>query len=73
MRLAQSLAEFPQACLRADRRSAINQAGLTLETALDAEFKGATIALESEAFRGATRFAGGEGRHALALAPETAE
>lgn len=73
MKLAQTLAEFPQACLRADRRSAMNQAGLSLEAALAAEFKGAAKALETDAVGGATRFAEGEGRHGLALTPERAK
>ena len=73
MRLAQTLAEFPQACLRADRRSAILQADLSLRDALAAEFRGATEALENEALRGAKRFAEGEGRHARRLAPENNE
>jgi enoyl-CoA hydratase len=61
--LAREIAEFPQLCMRADRRSAINQFGLELDRALLAEFEGGLQALQIEGLAGAARFAAGEGRH----------
>jgi enoyl-CoA hydratase len=61
--LARELASFPQACMNADRRSAYDQAGLSLEAALLQEFQGGVQVLESESLAGATRFARGAGRH----------
>jgi enoyl-CoA hydratase len=63
-RLAKSLARLPQAALRSDRLSAIEQWDLDWESATLNEFRRgmATIATgETEA--GARRFAAGEGRH----------
>ncbi|WP_372668416.1 crotonase/enoyl-CoA hydratase family protein [Amycolatopsis kentuckyensis] len=63
--LARQLAAFPQACMRGDRRSALEQWGKSEEDALTAEF-GAAMGpgvLAAEAVDGAARFAGGEGRH----------
>lgn len=59
--LAERLAAFPQAALRADRASTYDQAGRSLEEALDREVRGGISALD-EARRGAARFSGGEGR-----------
>lgn len=61
--LAHQLATFPQACMNADRRSAYEQAGLPLETALVREFLGGAQVLQSESLPGAQRFAQGAGRH----------
>jgi len=61
-RLARELAAFPQACLRADRRSALEGLGEPLETALRRELAGGSDVLQ-EAAEGARRFAAGEGRH----------
>ncbi len=62
--LAQELARFPQTCLRHDRLSAYEQEGLTLEVALQNEFRHGWVSLQSgEAAAGAQRFAEGEGRH----------
>lgn len=60
--LARELARFPQACLRADRASAYEQAGLPLDRALAAELARGRAVL-AEAVEGARRFAGGAGRH----------
>ena len=60
--LARELAELPQAALRADRESAYLQHGLDLEAALAQELRLGSRAL-AEAVAGATRFAGGAGRH----------
>ena len=69
--LARELAAFPQACLRADRRSALEGLGLPLEEALRQEFAGGLEVLP-EAAEGARRFVAGEGRHgAFDGAPES--
>ena len=62
-RLAEEIAAFPQACMRADRSSAITQWDLPLDEALRAEGAGGLEALLAEGIAGAERFAGGEGRH----------
>ncbi|OLZ48693.1 crotonase/enoyl-CoA hydratase family protein [Amycolatopsis keratiniphila] len=63
--LARELAAFPQACLRADRKSAYGQYGLTEGEAMRAEFSNALIGggLAEEAVAGAGRFSDGAGRH----------
>lgn len=62
--LARSLAEFPQTCLRSDRRSALTSVGKSLEEALAAEHElGAATIRSGEAREGASRFSSGEGRH----------
>lgn len=61
--LAQELARFPQACLKADRISAYRQWDLGLEEALVGEARGGRAVIESEAVAGAARFASGAGRH----------
>ncbi|CAL9357540.1 crotonase/enoyl-CoA hydratase family protein [Streptomyces sp. enrichment culture] len=60
--LAASLARFPQACLRSDRASVLEQERLGEEEALAAELRhGAAVLAES--LEGAARFASGAGRH----------
>jgi enoyl-CoA hydratase len=62
--LAHELARLPQTCLRNDRQSAYEQFGLTLEAAMENEFRHGRATLESgEWLAGSARFAGGEGRH----------
>jgi enoyl-CoA hydratase len=62
--LAASIAEFPQTCLRNDRASVYEQAGLSLVEALANEFRRGQATLASgEARAGAQRFARGAGRH----------
>ena len=61
--LARTLAALPQACLRNDRLSVLEQAGLSEEDALAAEHRHGLRSLESGALDGAARFASGEGRH----------
>jgi enoyl-CoA hydratase len=62
--LARELAALPQACLRNDRLSAYEQAGLPLEAALSNEFEHGLRTLDSgEWLSGAERFARGAGRH----------
>lgn len=60
--LAQQLAAFPQATLRADRLSAYRQWGWPLPEALHQEWIGGRECL-ADALAGAMRFTGGEGRH----------
>ncbi len=63
-RLAAEIAEFPQACLRADRRSALEQWSLPEAGALANEYRHGVAVIESgETQRGAARFAAGAGRH----------
>lgn len=62
LELAQDLARLPQACLRADRASALAAFDLDLPDALLAELAlGRTVL--PEAVAGAVRFAAGAGRH----------
>jgi enoyl-CoA hydratase len=61
--LAAELAEFPQTCLRQDRLSALEQAGLSEAEALHAELRHGRVSLSSpEIAGGVTRFRSGAGR-----------
>jgi enoyl-CoA hydratase len=60
--IARHMAEFPQTAMRADRWSALNQAGLSLAEALEREAEGAEEAKRVEAAVGAARFSDGAGR-----------
>ncbi|GAA2908691.1 hypothetical protein GCM10010478_04120 [Streptomyces erythrogriseus] len=62
--LAASLARFPQACLRSDRASVLEQEGLGEEEALSAELRHGSAVL-AESLEGAARFASGAGRHGV--------
>jgi enoyl-CoA hydratase len=61
--VAHELAKFPQACLRADRRSVWLQEGLSEEDALRVEWECSAAIFESEGAAGAAQFASGKGRH----------
>ena len=61
--LAAEIARFPQACMRADRRSVFLQQGLSEAEALRAEWWNSKDVLKAEGIAGATRFSGGRGRH----------
>ncbi len=61
--LAHEIARFPQACMRADRRSVFLQRGLPVRDAMAREWSNGLEALEREGFSGASRFVGGAGRH----------
>jgi len=62
--LARTIAEFPQACLRSDRASALAQWGRGEEEALAFETKvGIDTLRTGESLEGARRFAEGAGRH----------
>jgi enoyl-CoA hydratase len=58
---AEGLAAFPQETMLADRRSAIEGIGLSFEEGLAREARAGQETL-GIAWRGAQRFAGGEGR-----------
>jgi enoyl-CoA hydratase len=58
---AEALAGWPQDTMLADRRAAIEGIGLTFEEGLALEAESGPATLET-AWRGASRFAGGEGR-----------
>jgi enoyl-CoA hydratase len=62
--LARAIAGFPQACMRNDRLSAIEQWDLDESAAIDNEIRRGLDTLRSgETLAGAQRFAGGQGRH----------
>jgi enoyl-CoA hydratase len=61
--LAHEIARFPQACVRADRRSAINQRNFGIRDALINEWYNGRAALIEDGVDGASRFSGGLGRH----------
>ncbi len=61
--LAHQIAQFPQLCMRADRRSAIRQHGLSLRDAMVYEWYNGRQALIEEGIAGANRFKQGLGRH----------
>lgn len=63
LEMAATIAAFPQACLRADRRSALGQWDHDLAESLRREGAGAYEVIEQESLAGAARFAGGAGRH----------
>jgi enoyl-CoA hydratase len=60
--LAHEIARFPQACMRADRRSVYRQEGLGLREAMRYEWENGVPALAAEGRAGAARFASGKGR-----------
>ncbi|QIS06292.1 crotonase/enoyl-CoA hydratase family protein [Nocardia brasiliensis] len=61
--LAAELAALPQACLRSDRLSLLEQDGMDEHTALRNELRHGMTALANGALDGAQRFASGAGRH----------
>jgi enoyl-CoA hydratase len=64
LELARQIAELPQACMRNDRKSAYGQWGLAEAAAMQNEFKlGLATLASGETGDGASRFAGGAGRH----------
>jgi enoyl-CoA hydratase len=63
--LAHELAALPQTCLREDRLSLLEQAGLGHDEAMANEWRHGRTAL-GEALEGAARFARGQGRHGAA-------
>ena len=64
LRLAREIADFPQICMRNDRLSVLQQWGMETEEALINEMRlGMQTIGSGETVAGATRFAGGQGRH----------
>src|SRR5262245_28968813 len=61
--LAHEIARFPQACMRADRRSVWLQEGLSEREGLRSEWACSAPVVELEGAAGAARFAQGKGRH----------
>ncbi len=62
--LAKEISAFPQLCMRNDRLSSYQQWGMDLPGALSNEFAhGLEVVNSGETVEGATRFAGGAGRH----------
>ncbi|MEU6657712.1 crotonase/enoyl-CoA hydratase family protein [Streptomyces sp. NPDC046821] len=60
--LAEHIAGFPQACMRGDRASVLDQGGLSEEAAMVGELAYGKAVL-AEGLEGAARFASGAGRH----------
>ena len=60
--LAREITRFPQACMRADRRSVYRQEGLGLREAMRYEWTNGVPAYYAEGKAGAARFASGKGR-----------
>ncbi|MCE3273057.1 MAG: enoyl-CoA hydratase [Ramlibacter sp.] len=69
--LAEQLAKFPQATMRADRLNAYEQWGKPLPEALHAEWERSKSRI-GDALEGAGRFASGEGRHGASVIPAEA-
>ena len=68
--LAAELASFPQACLRSDRRAALEQWGLGERAAAANEARlGLEVLAGGEALAGARRFAAGAGRAGAPVPP----
>jgi enoyl-CoA hydratase len=64
LELATQLSAFPQACLRNDRLSALDQWSLSWDDAMRAEVAlGRASLATGESRTGAQRFSGGQGRH----------
>jgi enoyl-CoA hydratase len=61
--MAHEIARYPQACMRADRRSVHMQQGLSLREAMRREWYNGIPAFAAEGAAGAARFAAGKGRH----------
>jgi enoyl-CoA hydratase len=62
--LAEQLCAFPQACMRSDRLSSLEQWELSDADAIKNEIaRGLSTIHSGETLAGATRFSGGEGRH----------
>ncbi|EON34534.1 enoyl-CoA hydratase [Gordonia terrae C-6] len=61
--LATEIAAFPQTCMREDRLSVLEQDGLDTDAAIANELRHGMASLAADTLAGATRFAGGAGRH----------
>jgi enoyl-CoA hydratase len=68
MELAQKLSSFPQAAMRQDRLSVVEQWGLSEEEAIANEISHGMVTVASgESASGARNFGGGAGRHGKAV------
>lgn len=64
LELAEQLSRYPQTCMRSDRLSAYEQWSMSLQQALDNEFRrGVEVIASGETVAGAGRFSAGRGRH----------
>jgi enoyl-CoA hydratase len=61
--LARQIAGFPQTCMQQDRLSAYEQFDLTFDEAIGNEYRRGLQSLAADTLSGASRFAGGAGRH----------
>lgn len=61
--MAHEIARFPQACLRADRRSVYLQHGVPEHAAVEREWTNCSGIFKAEGAAGVAAFAGGGGRH----------
>ena len=61
--MAHEIARFPQACMRADRRSVYAQQGTSIREGMRREWYNGIPAFVAEGAEGAKRFAQGKGRH----------
>ncbi|WP_055474588.1 crotonase/enoyl-CoA hydratase family protein [Gordonia sp. HS-NH1] len=61
--LATEIAAFPQTCMREDRLSVLEQDGMDTDAAIANELRHGMASLAADTLAGATRFAGGAGRH----------
>lgn len=61
--LATEIAAFPQTCMRQDRLSVLEQGGLDTDAAIANELRHGMVSLATDTLAGASRFAGGAGRH----------
>ncbi len=69
--LAHEIAALPQFCLNQDRLSSYEQWGLSIDDALDNEYRrGIEVLRRGDAREGASRFAGGAGRHGQSATEE---
>lgn len=61
--LATEIAAFPQTCMRQDRLSVLEQDGLDTDAAIANELRHGMVSLATDTLAGASKFAGGAGRH----------
>lgn len=61
--MAQEIARFPQECMRSDRLSVYRAWGKPVRDGLESEWATSAAIVKAEGILGASRFAGGKGRH----------
>jgi enoyl-CoA hydratase len=61
--MAQQIAQFPQICVRADRRAVYLQHGLPEHVALEQEWTNCAGVFAAEGGKGVAKFTSGTGRH----------